>query len=203
MLDERGSPLVGPAGQRPPEKAGEDRVAHFVGDHAVEDPLRRSLHLHVPAEDLAGGEGERGRSPAPICPTVTETWHGRNQRGKSCPSHSRASSLRYFSAVWAHCRAKSASPVVTTKLAVEKVAPFAAEAPKRASAGTNAAKRKSRASMLCFIRECRSNQANGEIFPTVLRQVLPAACQRANFSPFAQIWQQQFRKTAVSLSQVA
>ena len=42
--------------------AREDGVADFVRDHAVENPLGRSLHAHVPVEDLAAGESKCRRA---------------------------------------------------------------------------------------------------------------------------------------------
>ena len=54
----------------------------------------------------------------------------------------------------------------TTKFAVEKLAPGDKRALNRTSAGTNAAKRSSRASMPCFIPESRSN-------PTAVKSFQP------------------------------
>ena len=72
-FDQCRRPFVGPAGEWPAEVTGEDRVAHFVGNHRVENPLERALHFHVPVAHLGRAvrdrvEVERGLPPGTNLP---------------------------------------------------------------------------------------------------------------------------------------
>ena len=60
MFDAGGAPLVGPAGQRLAEVAGENHMGDLVRQDGIEDPLGRALDRHVPIEHFAAVEDEGG-----------------------------------------------------------------------------------------------------------------------------------------------
>ena len=78
VFHRRGPAFVRPAWKRLAEMAGEDHVRDLVRQYGIENPLPRTLNVHLPTERPAVVEHEAGGAPGAILlPNRRRDWAGR------------------------------------------------------------------------------------------------------------------------------